>query len=95
MWLTSWSAGTFAAFRPPTAFPLTLNGREDRTVLLVTLAISILTAIVFGTLPALRSSSLSPVTVLKEEAGSVSGGLHKSRLSRALVVAQIALSLNQ
>jgi predicted permease len=31
--------------------------------------------------------------VLKEEAGSISGGIHKSRLSSALVVAQISLSL--
>ena len=59
----------------------------------VTMVISILTALVFGILPALRTSSLAPIAVLKEEAGSMSGGIHKSRLSRALVVAQISLSL--
>ena len=48
---------------------------------------------VFGILPALRASSVAPITVLKEEVGSMSGGIHKSRLSRALVVAQISLSL--
>jgi predicted permease len=93
MLLTSWTARTFAAFIPPTSLPLTLNGRADHTVLLATLAISILTVVVFGALPALRSSSLAPVTVLKEEVGTVSGGLHKARLSSGLVVAQVALSL--
>jgi predicted permease len=62
-------------------------------VFLATLLISILTAAIFGTLPALRASSLEPVAVLKEEGGSVSGTLRKARLSSGLVVAQIALSL--
>jgi predicted permease len=91
---TNWTAGTFAAFFPPSAnLPLTINGRADRTVLAVTIVISILTALIFGILPALRASSSAPITVLKEEAGSMSGGIHRSRLSRALVVAQISLSL--
>ncbi len=94
MLLTTWTAGTFAAFFLPTAnLPLTISGHADRTVLAVTILISILTAMVFGILPALRSSGLAPIAVLKEEAGSMSGGIHKSRLSRALVVAQISLSL--
>jgi predicted permease len=92
--LTEWTAGTFAAFFPPTAnVPLSINGHADRTVLAVTILISILTAMIFGILPALRASSLAPVAVLKEEAGSMSSGIHKSRLSRALVVVQISLSL--
>jgi predicted permease len=91
--LTTWTAGTFASFFPPTSLPLRLNGQADRSVLLATLAISVLTALVFGLLPALRTSRLAPVAVLKEEAVSVSGGIHRSRLSSALVVAQISLSL--
>lgn len=93
MLLTSWTAGTFSAFVPAGFLPLALNGRADYPVLLAALLISVLTAVVFGTLPALRSSNLAPVAVLKEEAGNVMGGLHKSRLSGALVVTQIALSL--
>ena len=93
MLITTWTAGTFAAFFPPTSLPLTLNGRADRNVLLATLVISVLTAVIFGTLPALRASRVAPVAILKEEAASVSGGIHRSRLSSALVVAQISLSL--
>ncbi len=91
--LTSWTAGTFEDFIPPTGLPISLHISADRTVLLATLVISLLTGVIFGILPALRASSLAPVTVLKEEAGSVSGGVHKARLSSGLVVAQISLSL--
>jgi len=93
MLLTTWTAGTFAAFVPPSSLPFTLNGHADRTVLLVTMVVAILSAMIFGILPGLRTSSLETITVLKEEAGSMSSGIHKSRLSRALVVVQISLSL--
>jgi putative ABC transport system permease protein len=93
MIITSWTAGTFAAFFPPSQLPLTINGHANGTVFLVTLLISTLTVAIFGTLPALRSSSLNPTAVLKEEGGSISGTLRKARLSSGLVVAQIALSL--
>jgi putative ABC transport system permease protein len=94
MLLTSWTAGSFAAFfPPPTNIPLAINGRADRVVLGLTVIISVLTALIFGVLPALRASNFAPIAVLKEEAGSLSSGIHKSRLTRALVVAQISLSL--
>ena len=94
MLFTLWTAGTLGDFVPPVAeLPLSMTVNADRTVLLATFIISILTGVIFGILPALRSSRLQPVGVLKEEAGSVSGGMHKARLSGALVVAQIAMSL--
>jgi predicted permease len=93
MLLTGWTAGAMSAFLPPTNLPLAINGQADHVVLGLTVVISVLTALIFGILPALRSSDLAPITVLKEEAGSMTGGVHKSRLSRALVVAQISLSL--
>jgi len=93
MVLTNWTAETFAAFFPPINLPLAINGRVDLSVLLVGLLVSVLTALVFGVLPALRISRVAPVAVLKEEALSVSGGLRTSRLSALLVVTQISLSL--
>lgn len=91
--LTLWTASTLAAFLPPTTLPLTLNGHVDSSVFLATLLVSILTAFVAGAVPALRASRLSPVSVLKDEALSTSGGLSKSRLTASLVIAQVALSL--
>jgi len=90
---TLWTAGTFNKFVPPTSLPVALNISADRFVFMATLAISIVAAMVFGILPALRSSSLTPVAVLKEEAGSASVGLRKARLASSLVVAQLSLSL--
>jgi predicted permease len=91
--LTFWTAGTMSAFLPPTTLPLTLNGHVDSSVFLATLLVSVLTALIAGAIPAMRASRLSPVSVLKDDALSTSGGLSKSRLTGALVIAQIALSL--
>ncbi|MFZ0640590.1 MAG: ABC transporter permease [Candidatus Acidiferrales bacterium] len=94
MLFTLWTAGTLGSFVPPVAeIPLSMTVTADHTVLLATFVVSILTGVIFGILPALRSSALQPANVLKEEAGSTSGGLHKARVSSVLVVAQIAMSL--
>src|SRR5215472_10691572 len=42
--LTTWTAHGLSAFLPPTTLPRTLNGSVDRTVLVATMMISILTA---------------------------------------------------
>ena len=92
--VTLWTQGTLMKFLPVTPdIPLSLNVEADNTVLLTTLTISVLTGIVFGILPALRSSGIAPADVLKEETGSLSSGLGKARLTSGLVVAQISLSL--
>ena len=73
------------SFLPATPdIPLSLDVRADRTVLLATFAISVLTGVIFGILPAIRSSREAPVTVLKEDTGSASGGLRKARLASGL-----------
>ncbi len=91
--VTTWTARGLAAFVPDTTLPLAVNGSVDRSVLLATILVSILTAAVSGVVPALRASSLSPMTVLKDESLNSSGGLGKSRLASGLVIAQVALSL--
>jgi predicted permease len=91
--ITLWTAGTLMKFVPTMDFPISLVIHADRTVLFATVVISVLTGVIFGILPALRASGVAPVTVLKEESGSTSGGLRKARLASGLVVAQISLSL--
>ena len=91
--LAVWTSGMFASFIPPTDVPVSLQVHFDLRVLFVTLGLAVLTGLIFGILPAWRSSSLAPATVLKEEGGATAGGLHKGRLASGLVVAQIALSL--
>ncbi|MGB8259549.1 MAG: ABC transporter permease [Terracidiphilus sp.] len=90
---TVWTARSLAAFLPSTTLPLAIEGNLDGSVLAAILVVSLLTALVSGFVPALRSSALAPITVLKDEALNTSGGLHKSRLAAGLVIAQVALSL--
>jgi predicted permease len=91
--ITFWTSGTLMKFLPTTDFPLSLVVRADRTVFFAALVISVLTGVIFGILPALRTSKVAPMAVLKEDSGNASGGLRKARLANGLVVAQISLSL--
>src|SRR5580700_6106346 len=93
MLITIWTAGTFSQFIPPTNIPVAMDIHADYRVLLATMLLSLFTGIIFGVLPAWRASDLAPIAVLKEDSGSVSGGLHRARLASILVVAQISLSL--
>jgi predicted permease len=93
VFLAASGSKTLGDFVPPTDVPIVLDGRVDEWVLLVTLALATASGVLFGVLPALRASNLSPAEVLKEEATRSSGGPHRGRLSGALVVAQLALSV--
>jgi predicted permease len=93
MVLTLWTSGTLTKILALTGLPLAFNVRPNLTVIFVTFAISVITGIVFGTIPAIRSSKLAPTTMLKEQASSTSVGFRKAPLSTGLVVAQLALSL--
>lgn len=64
--------------------------RINAIVLIFTVGVSLITGIVFGLAPALQATRPSLVPALKGEAPAGGG---KSRMSRALVVAQLALSL--
>jgi predicted permease len=61
-------------------------------LLLFTLAITCLTAVLFGMIPAFRATKLELTESLKDGRGQTSTGT-KNRLAKALVIAQIAFSL--
>lgn len=90
---TLWTSQILGSFLPGRTLPLAINGEIDRRVMLATILVSLITAVIAGAVPALRASRLSPGTILKDEALNTSGGLHKSRLTSGLVIAQVALSL--
>ena len=66
--------------------------RMDGRVLAFTSAIAVLTGILFGMAPALRTSKLNLSEALKEGARNVAGGRHE-RLRKLLVISELALSL--
>jgi len=65
----------------------------NRTVLLFTLMISMLTSVVFGLIPALQASKPNLNETLKEGVKGASSASSRQRLRGALVVAEVALSL--
>ncbi|HEX6719249.1 MAG TPA: ADOP family duplicated permease, partial [Pyrinomonadaceae bacterium] len=69
-----------------------LEPRLDWRVLGFTLALSLLTGIVFGLAPAWRTTRVDLTPTLKDSARA-SSAVHRSLLSRGLVVFQVALSL--
>jgi predicted permease len=71
---------------------MALEPRLDWRVLGFTVALSLLTGIVFGLAPAWRSTRIDLTPSLKDS-GRSSTSVHRSLLSRGLVVVQVALSL--
>ncbi|HLY40746.1 MAG TPA: ABC transporter permease [Terracidiphilus sp.] len=74
----------------PEAIPLDLT--PDYRVLGFTLAITVVTALLFGIAPALRATRLELTPALKEGRGGSSASA-RGALSRSLIVGQIALSI--
>ncbi len=70
---------------------VTLDLRPDLRVLGVTMAAAILTGVLFGLAPAWRSARQDPAAVLQHNTRSLASG--GNRLSQALIVAQVSLSL--
>jgi putative ABC transport system permease protein len=93
MLMTVWTSGAMTRFVPQMDFPFYLSIKADRTVLAAAFVFSLITGILFGILPALRASSEAPGGVLKEASQGASGGSKQARLTSALAVAQVSLSL--
>src|SRR6185503_19172362 len=80
------------ALVPSGGQPLTITSRPDPRILTFTLALTFLTGIVFGLLPALRASRPDPWSTLKDTVGSIAGSGGSLFLRKGLVAAQVALS---
>ena len=72
--------------------PLLIQAVPDTRVLFFTLGLTVVTAVVFGLLPALRASRPDPWTTLKDTVGSIAGASGSLFLRKGLVAAQVALS---
>jgi putative ABC transport system permease protein len=87
-----WSADFLVALSP-ISFPSFVKLTLDARVLGFSLLISVLTGVLFGLAPALQAAKPMLNEVLKDSGRGSSGGLGRSRLLGALVVAEIALAL--
>ena len=78
---------------PPDTASLKLSPAPDLRILLFTAAVAIATAFVFGLAPALQSTRPELAPTLKVQAGALAGGARQARFRKALVAAQVSLSL--
>ncbi len=93
LFLSTWLARGLVRFLPYDPAALSLSTTPDARVLLFTMAVTVVTAFVFGLLPAFRGSRVQAAGTLKAEAGSVTGGQGHVRVRKAFVALQVALSL--
>src|SRR5581483_8773465 len=80
------------SFLPPSSTPLAISSTPDWRILGFALAVSLLTGIAFGLVPALQATRPDVADTLKDQAGAVVGG-GSNGIRKLLVAAQITLSL--
>jgi len=86
-----WGKDTMTALLPAAPYPIFVEFDLDARVLGVAVAVSVLTGVVFGLVPALQASRVDLVPALRD--GAATGTVGRSRLQSALVASQVALSL--
>ena len=89
MWMTTVLVGML----PYDNVAVALRTTPDFRVLGFTIAVSLLTAVLFGLAPALSATRPDLAVTLKSESGKHSAGSGQSNLRRVLVSAQVCLSL--
>jgi predicted permease len=88
--LALWGVRAMLRFLPPAAGD-PFAAPPEATVLAFTLGISLLSVVLFGLMPALRSTAVHPADAIKSGAGQA--GARQSRIRQVLVVSQVAFSV--
>ena len=83
---------TLIALIPTQGPPLLIQATPDLRILGFTFALTLVTGVIFGLLPALRASRPDPWTTLKDTVGAIAGSGGSLFLRKGLVTAQVALS---
>jgi len=87
-----WSLDALKSLLPPD-LPRVESVTVDGPILAFTLALSVLTALVFGLAPARSAARTNVVDALKEGAGAQSGVKKRNATLRRLAIAQLAIAL--
>jgi putative ABC transport system permease protein len=88
-----WGTRLLLTFLPGGRVPLSLEIAPDARLLCFGFAISILTGILFGLVPALQATKSGVAPALKNERSTPAQGLRRFGFGKLLVIAQVALSL--
>ena len=90
--LAFWAVGAVRAF-PPANVPRVAQVSVDSAVLLFTLALSLLSGVVAGILPALKASAVDLVLALKASSSHSTSTRMTQRVRQSLIAAEFALTL--
>lgn len=91
--LAYWGSSSLLALMAQGRTTVLLSVHPDRTVLCFALAISLLTALIFGTIPAWRATDVNPSRGLAQGTRGSASTREGHGLGKALVVFQVAISL--
>jgi predicted permease len=91
--LAAWLSDAMSGMVPPLGFPLGLNLEWDYRVPGFALALTLLTVLAVGLVPALVATKVDPLVSIKNGVGAASSLMRRGRLRGALVVTQITVSL--
>ena len=92
--LAYWATGAIAALDPSVGVPMINQTRLDTTVIGFTLLVSVVAAVVFGTMPAWQATSISDVVSrIREEGGSTTSDPKRQRIRSFLIVAETTLAV--
>ena len=91
--LSLWTTNFLTVFTPPAHLPVGLPLGVDGRVLAFTLALSILTAMIFGLAPALQITRPSGSVSLKDGGRTASSSARQHRLRNLLVVTETILAV--
>ncbi len=91
--VSAWTTKSLLGFLPTSDTPHVISGALDTRMLLFNFALSLVTGLLFGLVPALRSTKPSLAPTLKDQVGAVIGGGAGVRVRKALVIAQVTVSV--
>lgn len=91
--LASWGTSAITSFFRADHFPVVLNVQAGGAVLAFALAITLITGLVCGLMPALAATRLDLVSALKDLPASTGARVGRWTVRRALVAGQVALCL--
>ena len=90
--ISPWAMRLLISIMPEIDPPLRFSMDPNLSLVFFTMAVSVVTAVIFGLAPALQAARPQIARVLKDQAGAVAGG-GQARWRKLLVVAQVSLSL--
>jgi predicted permease len=90
--LARWGVAALVALAPPD-LPRLQEVSPDTRMLLITLAVSLLTGIFVGLLPAITATRVAPHAALQEHSRGSVGSVFRRRARAALVVAEVTLAV--